>query len=268
MDPLTDRNSSSSPYLHDNRFINRFWARVDTSGDCWEWQAYRMKSGYGQVGHNYKVLYAHRVAYELTNGPLASAEIVRQKCLNPSCCRPGHLLKANPTLEAQERIRAKLAEYERQAWASYEGDFYPLADLAYLAGIVDGEGYVSVYRGSRARGVGSFAVQLEVGQIDRRLTDWLQERFGGWTGTRQIHRGGRNKTFHRWTLNLRHRRRLCEALLPFLKIKRAEMELALEAMDLRTARGVPVSDEALRRCDEVIDRRREVRCQRSMGQYP
>ncbi len=53
----------------------RFWAKVDKSGDCWEWTAGRSNQGYGQFainrgGKRWKTEPAHRVAWELTNGEI------------------------------------------------------------------------------------------------------------------------------------------------------------------------------------------------------
>lgn len=66
-----------------------FWARVDKSGDCWEWTGPRHQQGYGLVGHRSRK--AHRVSYELANGPIPDGMLVRHLCHNPPCVRPDHL---------------------------------------------------------------------------------------------------------------------------------------------------------------------------------
>ena len=51
----------------------RFWAKVDTSGDCWLWTACRVRKGYGRffvAGHLPPVMYAHDFAFELLVGPI------------------------------------------------------------------------------------------------------------------------------------------------------------------------------------------------------
>ena len=49
----------------DEKTIARFWSKVDRGGpdECWEWRAYRMRNGYGQMGIGRKVYTAHRLAY-------------------------------------------------------------------------------------------------------------------------------------------------------------------------------------------------------------
>jgi hypothetical protein len=77
----------------------RFWIKVDRSGGpdaCWEWTSKSVKRSkcglaYGdfRVSRN-KVIGAHRMAWELTNGPIPDGLCVCHKCDNPLCCNPSH----------------------------------------------------------------------------------------------------------------------------------------------------------------------------------
>lgn len=70
----------------------RFWSKVDKTGDCWLWLAYRDKKGYGLFrGHKVKEETAHRVAYRLAYGSFDEQLQVLHKCDNPPCVRPSHL---------------------------------------------------------------------------------------------------------------------------------------------------------------------------------
>lgn len=71
--------------------IDRFWSRVDRSGDCWEWQGPPNRSGYGQVSFNKKMYPTHRLAYMLTKGPIPRGMFIRHACDNRLCVRPAHL---------------------------------------------------------------------------------------------------------------------------------------------------------------------------------
>ena len=68
----------------------RFWSRVNKS-ECWEWMGARNEKGYGVVAVDGKTPKAHRVAWELENGPIPAGVCVLHRCDNPPCCNPAHL---------------------------------------------------------------------------------------------------------------------------------------------------------------------------------
>ena len=73
----------------------RFWSKVDRGAGpraCWPWTALRSRSGYGHTYVRSSPARAHRVAWELTRGPIPEGLIVRHLvCDNPLCCNPAHL---------------------------------------------------------------------------------------------------------------------------------------------------------------------------------
>lgn len=70
---------------------DRFWSKVDTSGECWIWQSVTMAAGYGKFKIGGRMAYAHRVAWVLTHGEILDGFDVHHKCGNQRCVRPDHL---------------------------------------------------------------------------------------------------------------------------------------------------------------------------------
>ena len=69
----------------------RFWSKVDKTGYCWKWIAAKHRQGYGHFKDEGKVLFAHRVSWEFTNGPIPKGIEVMHSCDNTSCVNPAHL---------------------------------------------------------------------------------------------------------------------------------------------------------------------------------
>jgi len=88
--------SSSRGYVAvviDKELQERFWSKVDTNGDCWEWKAFR-RANYGRFwvpGLKLNVD-AHRVSWMIVNGDISRGKNIMHKCDNPPCVRPTHLL--------------------------------------------------------------------------------------------------------------------------------------------------------------------------------
>ena len=69
----------------------RFWSKVDRSGDCWLWTACDSGVGYGYFGFEGRTQNAHRVAWQLTRGPIPPGLCVLHRCDVRLCVRPDHL---------------------------------------------------------------------------------------------------------------------------------------------------------------------------------
>lgn len=69
--------------------MERFWAKVDKTGDCWNWTSVGKR--YGQFSVGGKLLLAHRVSWSLSNGPIPDGLHVLHRCDNGKCVNPEHL---------------------------------------------------------------------------------------------------------------------------------------------------------------------------------
>lgn len=82
---------ASAPQKLDG-FAARFWSHVaiGAADECWPWMLSLGSKGYGQVRQGGRIVRAHRVAWELTNGPVPDGLWVLHSCDNRPCCNTAH----------------------------------------------------------------------------------------------------------------------------------------------------------------------------------
>lgn len=110
-------------------------------------------------------------------------------------------------------------------------------ELAYCAGVVDSDGYIGVHRNTYAMRVRGDATQpiyqarIQVKQVTPQAIDLLHATFGGhrYDGKPGSVRG---RPLDVWQVHSAACGPILSALLPHLRIKRAQAENALELLDL------------------------------------
>lgn len=107
---------------------HRFWAKVDrrSEDECWPWTAYINNNGYGAYHPRVDVkVLAHRVAYELTLGPVPEGLDLDHLCRNRACANPRHLepvTRQVNLLRGQTLVAANAAKTMCPQGHPYAGD--------------------------------------------------------------------------------------------------------------------------------------------------
>lgn len=87
-----------------SRRVARFWSKIDTSGDCWIWTASTYPDGYGCAWNGERLVGAHRLAWEYTNGPVPDGLQVLHRCDRTACCNPAHLFLGDNSANVADRV--------------------------------------------------------------------------------------------------------------------------------------------------------------------
>lgn len=102
-------------------------------------------------------------------------------------------------------------------------------ELAYAAGVLDGEGCIKINpRGQGSRGR---VLRVEIVNTNRKLIDWMHERFGGSIQVR-VPKNPKHKTLYVHNLACRDAAALLKLVRPYLIIKavEADVEIILQGL--------------------------------------
>ncbi len=105
-------------------------------------------------------------------------------------------------------------------------------DLAYAAGIFDGEGTVTILRVQNERNP-THSLHAFVTNTDRPLLEWLRETYGGAIYAQR--QQGQNRPCWQWKLTSRGAADFLALLLPYLRVKRAQAVVGIEFQTFKEA---------------------------------
>lgn len=123
-------------------------------------------------------------------------------------------------------------------------------DLAYLAGLIDGEGCFDIHTDNRNN---SSFPRIRVEMTHRETVEWIQQIFPG-VKMQSIHRANRNHSdTYRWCVQGPKAITVARLIIPYLKGKRYEAELMLSFPypDQKPGYNRPLSQ-------DIVDRRKHI----------
>lgn len=109
------------------------------------------------------------------------------------------------------------------------------SDIAYLAGLFDGEGCLIVRPKSKlASGNYNISYHLEIGMTDRRPIDWCKQVTGKGNVYYLPSKKSKWSDNYRWVVCSKQAASIVVLLLPFLKVKREQAVLFLELNSIKS----------------------------------
>lgn len=109
---------------------------------------------------------------------------------------------------------------------------YEIFEIAYLAGIVDGEGSLVIgnYSSNKKTGAIHYHTTLEINNSGKELIDWLHKTFGGnvLKYTPKQHAKNCRLQVYRYIANGDRLTHLCELIYPYVTIKKRQVEIMLQ----------------------------------------
>ena len=100
--------------------IERFWNKVNKTGNCWLWKASRHGNGYGKFSLQDRACMAHRISWFLNQGEIPNGLLVLHKCDVRHCVKPDHLFlgtQKENILDAHRKKRMKNLRGENHPFA-------------------------------------------------------------------------------------------------------------------------------------------------------
>ncbi len=104
-------------------------------------------------------------------------------------------------------------------------------DLAYIAGFIDGEGCIGILKRQRKNFSPEYHIYVSVGQKDAQILDWLAKNYSG-----AIHHVKRDGSYM-WNLSYNNAYNFLKQILPYLKYKKPQAQLALSFYEQTDHRG-------------------------------
>lgn len=112
-------------------------------------------------------------------------------------------------------------------------------DISYLAGIIDGEGCISI---NHRKKTNEYRLRISITSTDKILLDWVQERYGGYIYERKKQLPHYKRKYEWSIFAHRPQKDFLKLLSDTLLIKKDRAELGLSLLELAGQRGIEAKE--------------------------
>jgi len=104
--------------------LDRFWAKVDKSADCWTWTGSTSSHGYGDIQFRGNRQRAHRISLSIATGERGPEFFADHICHNRACVNPEHLRWVTQKQNQENRLatsKTNTSGFRGAAWYPRSG---------------------------------------------------------------------------------------------------------------------------------------------------
>lgn len=106
-------------------------------------------------------------------------------------------------------------------------------DVAYLAGLIDGEGCIEITYRNRTSDAGkAFVLRLTITNTDRGVLQWCRDTTGVGSVSRRRSASGRFRAYFHWTVSLYGAEQVLKRVQPYIKIKQTQLRAAIASREI------------------------------------
>lgn len=124
-------------------------------------------------------------------------------------------------------------------------------EIAYLAGIIDGEGHIGL---SKQKRYNTPRGRLTITNTDSRLLLWLRDKIGGsiTTNHADVRTGGKWRKCFIWQVVSRQACEVLKACLPMLIVKREQAQIMIGYFELKRRTSYKTAPEEMERLNTAV----------------
>lgn len=137
------------------------------------------------------------------------------------------------------------------------------SNRAYLAGLLDGEGYVSILKsrkGNKATWNNArdyvYVPVIKIAMTDKDIIQWLYNSFGGTFETRKAY--GNSRESYCWSSRKKHTADFIALLYPYLRVKKAQAKILMDYRKCAGKVGQKISDDTWAKRDAMYEQMRKL----------